>query len=164
MNITAKNNKHVPSSNDDSLLVGILTLGGLYLLYVSPFIFAFTALGIGINYITGGKVSIRTIALIIATSIMTIFLSQPAHAVILTDMEAFLVQLAADAGTSISADQVALVFTLMRALFLVLIVIAALFAYNQAQQGNDWRPIATQAGMAIGVLIGIDVITNLFTT
>ena len=164
MNITAKNNKPVGSSNDDSLLVGILALGGLYLLYVSPFAFALTALGIGINYITGRKIPIRTIALVVGTAIMTLYMSQPAHAVILTDMEAFLVDLAAQAGTSITADQVGLIFTLMRAVFLILIVIAALYGYNQAQQGNDWRPIATQAGMAIGVLISLDAITNLFTT
>ena len=163
MNIT-QNNKPVPSSKDDSLLVGMLALSGLYLLYVNPLIFAFTALGIGINHITGGKIPIKRIALVLVTAIMTISLSQPAHAVILTDMEAFLVDLAADAGTSITADQVGLIFTLMRAVFLILIVIAALYGYNQAQQGNDWRPIATQAGMAIGVLISLDAITNLFTT
>jgi hypothetical protein len=37
-----------------------------------------------------------------------------------------------------------------------LVGVAALFAYNQAQQGNDWRVIATQAGLAIGIILVID--------
>jgi hypothetical protein len=55
------------------------------------------------------------------------------------------------------------IFNAIRAIFLILVAVAALFAYNQAQQGNDWRPIATQVGMAFGIVISIDVITRLFT-
>lgn len=163
MNITNQKNT-VTFPNEDFLLGGMFLLSGIYLLSVSPMAFALAVLAIGVNRITGGRIKIKTLALVVATTIMTLYLSQPAHAVILTDMEAFLVNLAADAGTSITADQVGLIFTLMRAVFLILIVIAALYGYNQAQQGNDWRPIATQAGMAIGVLISLDAITNLFTT
>ena len=163
MNITNQKNT-VTFPNEDFLLGGMFLLSGIYLLSVSPMAFALAVLAIGVNRITGGRIKIKTLALVVATIIMTLYLSQPAHAVILTDMEAFLVNLAADAGTSITADQVGLIFTLMRAVFLILIVIAALYGYNQAQQGNDWRPIATQAGMAIGVLISLDAITNLFTT
>jgi len=39
---------------------------------------------------------------------------------------------------------------------------ASLFAYNQAQQGNDWRPIVTQVGLAFAIVIAIDVVTFIF--
>ena len=162
MNTTNQKNNFYTS--EDFLFKGMLILGGIYLLSVSPMAFGIGAIAIVFTHMTRRRIKIKTLALMVATGMMTLYMSQPAHAVILTDMEAFMVDLAADAGTSITADQVGLIFTLMRAVFLILIVIAALFAYNQAQQGNDWRPIATQAGMAIGVLISLDAITNLFTT
>ncbi|MEQ9671088.1 MAG: hypothetical protein RLO19_22390 [Coleofasciculus sp. G2-EDA-02] len=43
-----------------------------------------------------------------------------------------------------------------------LVAAAALFAYNQAQQGNDWRPIVTQIALAFGIVIALDVVTFLF--
>lgn len=45
---------------------------------------------------------------------------------------------------------------------LLLVAAASLFAYNQAQQGNDWRPIVTQVGLAFSIVIAIDVITFIF--
>ena len=44
----------------------------------------------------------------------------------------------------------------------MLVASASLFAYNQAQQGNDWRPIVTQVGLAFAIVIAIDVITFIF--
>ncbi|MGF1676601.1 MAG: hypothetical protein ACFCUV_23425, partial [Rivularia sp. (in: cyanobacteria)] len=64
--------------------------------------------------------------------------------------------------SSIDPEAITLVFNAIRGVFLLLVGVAALFAYNQAQQGNDWRPIATQAGLAIGIILTIDVITFLF--
>lgn len=90
----------------------------------------------------------------------------PANAVFLSGLEKFVTELASQTGAggeqSVSPEAIALVFNLIRAVFLILVGVAALFAYNQAQQGNDWRPIATQAGLAIGIVLAIDVITFLF--
>jgi hypothetical protein len=55
-----------------------------------------------------------------------------------------------------------LIFNLIRGAFLLLVAAASLFAYNQAQQGNDWRPIVTQVGLAFAIVIAIDVVTFLF--
>ncbi len=98
------------------------------------------------------------IALLVSTML-------PAHAIFLSGMEEFITQLASDSasgGEGISEDAIALVFNLIRAVFLLLVAAAALFAYNQAQQGNDWRPIATQVGLAFGIVLGLDVITAIF--
>jgi hypothetical protein len=89
----------------------------------------------------------------------------PAHAIFLSGMEEFVKQLAtqsAAGGQGVSEESIGLVFNLIRAIFLLLVAAAALFAYNQAQQGNDWRPIATQVGLAFGIVLGLDVITAIF--
>jgi len=108
----------------------------------------------------------------IVTAIITVtalcgVLVQPAHAIFLSGLEAFFVELASQAqsggsGTTISEEVIGLIFNLIRGVFLLLVAAAALFAYNQAQQGNDWRPIVTQVGLAFAIVIAIDVVTFLF--
>ena len=90
---------------------------------------------------------------------------QPAHAIFLSGLEEFIAEIAAQSaagGEGVPDDTIALVFNVIRAIFLLLVAVAALFAYNQAQQGNDWRPIAGQVALAFGVVLGLDVITALF--
>jgi hypothetical protein len=104
--------------------------------------------------------------LIIAlTATLTTF-EMPAQAIFLSGLEKFLTDIAEQSSTggtsSIDPQAITLVFNAIRGVFLLLVGVAALFAYNQAQQGNDWRPIATQAGLAIGIILTIDVITFLF--
>ena len=74
----------------------------------------------------------------------------PAQAIFLSGLEQFLADIAEQSSTggtsSIDPEAITLVFNAIRGVFLLLVGVAALFAYNQAQQGNDWRPIATQAG------------------
>ncbi|AKG21474.1 hypothetical protein [Calothrix sp. 336/3] len=108
----------------------------------------------------------QIVGLIIAiTATLTIF-EMPAQAIFLSGLEQYLTNIAQQSSTggtsSINPQAIALVFNAIRGVFLLLVGVAALFAYNQAQQGNDWRPIATQAGLAIGIILTIDVITFLF--
>jgi len=107
----------------------------------------------------------------VATAIIAVaaFLSTfetPAQAIFLSGLEKFMTDIAQKAGgnggTAISADTIKLIFNAIRGVFLLLVAAAALFAYNQAQQGNDWRPIVTQIGLAFGIVIAIDVVTQLF--
>lgn len=87
----------------------------------------------------------------------------PAHAIFLTTLEQFFINtFSTNANGSVDAASITLTFNLIRGVFLLLAAAAALFAYNQSQQGNDWRPIAGQVALAFGVVIGIDVITFLF--
>lgn len=107
----------------------------------------------------------------VATAIIAVaaFLSTfetPAQAIFLSGLEKFMTDLAqksgGNGGTAVSADVIKLIFNAIRGVFLLLVAAAALFAYNQAQQGNDWRPIVTQIGLAFGIVIAIDVVTQLF--
>ncbi|MGG6262800.1 hypothetical protein ACQ4M3_20520 [Leptolyngbya sp. AN03gr2] len=94
-------------------------------------------------------------------------MATPAHAVFLSGLETFITGIvtasAAQSGsTAIPPAVIGLVFNLFRLAFLLLVVAAALYAYNQAQQGNDWRPIVTQVAIAIAMVIAIDILTALF--
>lgn len=122
-----------------------------------------------LNHFIGKRISFWHVVGVITatTSTLSVFV-MPAQAIFLSGLEQFLTNIAQQSstggagGAGIDPQAIALVFNAIRAVFLLLVGVAALFAYNQAQQGNDWRPIATQAGLAIGIILVIDVITFLF--
>ena len=104
-------------------------------------------------------------AIITSTALCSV-LDSPANALFLSGLEEFMQELAEGAssagGEAIDAEVIELIFNLIRGAFLLLVAAASLFAYNQAQQGNDWRPIVTQVALAFAIVIAIDVITFLF--
>lgn len=105
-------------------------------------------------------------AVITVTALLNTF-QTPAQAIFLSGLEQFMTNLATEAGaagggTAVDASTIALIFNAIRGVFLLLVAAAALFAYNQAQQGNDWRPIVTQLALAFGIVITIDIVTFLF--
>ncbi|MFS8118796.1 MAG: hypothetical protein ACMG55_09945 [Microcoleus sp.] len=106
-----------------------------------------------------------TTAIITSTALCSV-LDSPANAVFLSGLEEFMTELAEGAssagGEAIEPEVIELIFNLIRGAFLLLVAAASLFAYNQAQQGNDWRPIVTQVALAFAIVIAIDVITFLF--
>lgn len=162
-----------------SIFLGI----GLYLLFKQPLVLAIggvaSAVGISVYQIAqsiphlekwiGIRIRFWHIVSIIG-AITLVFggvFEQPAHAIFLSGLENFFVELSSQSGDvgggeGIQEDTINLVFNVIRGIFVLLVAVAALFAYNQAQQGNDWRPIATQVGLAFGVILTIDVITFLF--
>ncbi|MDF0555656.1 hypothetical protein [Kamptonema sp. UHCC 0994] len=104
-------------------------------------------------------------AIITSTALCSV-LDSPANAIFLSGLEEFMKELAEGAssagGEAIDPEVIELIFNLIRGAFLLLVAAASLFAYNQAQQGNDWRPIVTQVALAFAIVIAIDVITFLF--
>ncbi|MEG4301846.1 hypothetical protein [Microcoleus sp. D3_18a_C4] len=104
-------------------------------------------------------------AIITSTALCSV-LDSPANALFLSGLEEFMQELAEGAssagGEAIDAEVIELIFNLIRGAFLLLVAAASLFAYNQAQQGNDWRPIVTQVALAFAIVIAVDVITFLF--
>lgn len=115
----------------------------------------------------GRKIKIQHVVVAISTTTLLASAIQPAHALFLSGLEEFFIELAAQAqgggaGETLDEGVINLVFNLIRGVFLLLVAAAALFAYNQAQQGNDWRPIITQVGLAFAIVIAIDVVTFIF--
>lgn len=143
----------------------ITTLGCSSILFLSLWHIA-RVIPIVERYI-GGKIRFWhvTTAIITSTALCSV-LESPANAIFLSGLEAFMQQLAQGAasagGQAISAEVITLIFNLIRGAFLLLVAAASLFAYNQAQQGNDWRPIVTQVALAFAIVIAIDVVTFLF--
>jgi hypothetical protein len=143
------------------VLIAVLTIGSLAA-------FALNWIGSRLPYFNKQwRTKIRPWHLLvpIGAIALTLNTATPAHAIFLSGMEEFVTELAtqsAGGGEGISEESIGLVFNVIRAIFLLLVAAAALFAYNQAQQGNDWRPIATQVGLAFGVVLGLDVITAIF--
>lgn len=121
----------------------------------------------GVGPTLGRRVKVQHVAMAISTTTILASTIQPAHALFLSGLEDFFVELAAQAqgggaGETLDEGVISLVFNLIRGVFLLLVAAAALFAYNQAQQGNDWRPIVTQVGLAFAIVIAIDVVTFIF--
>ncbi len=147
----------------EPLLIGIILCLSLFFYCLHRLI----SLIPDLDYFVKIKIRFWHIAgLIIAlTATLTVF-EMPAQAIFLSGLEQYLTNIAQQSSTggtsAIDPQAIALVFNAIRGVFLLLVGVAALFAYNQAQQGNDWRPIATQAGLAIGIILTIDVITFLF--
>ena len=110
----------------------------------------------------------HVVSLIIAIAALLNTFAAPAQAIFLSGLEQFfntLAQQSSQAGggtATLDANVIGLIFNLIRGVFLLLVAAASLFAYNQAQQGNDWRPIVTQVGLAFAIVIAIDVITFIF--
>lgn len=112
----------------------------------------------------GTKIRFWHIASIILsiTAVLSL-LGSPAHAIFLSNLEEFFTTLAQGAGGSVNPTVIPLIFNLIRGGFLLLVAGASLFAFNQAQQGNDWRPIISQVAIAFAIVIAVDIITFLFT-
>ncbi|WP_127083091.1 hypothetical protein [Dulcicalothrix desertica] len=148
----------------EPLLITVILLLGL-LFYCLQKVVVFTPF---LNRLVGRKIRFWQVAGVIMGCAVTLSIYEmPAQAIFLSGLEQFLTDIAQQsstggAGGAIDPQAIKLVFNAIRGVFLLLVGVAALFAYNQAQQGNDWRPIATQAGLAIGIILIIDVITFLF--
>ena len=161
----------------DMMFIALLLAVMVYLLVAEPFLLTIfgcsSIVGLGLYNINRAVPVLEkwfgiriqfwhvAVAIIGITSLFTLF-GAPAHAVFLDDLETFVSDLVTDSGTGIDDTTVALFFNMIRAIFLLLVVAAGLFAYNQAQQGNDWRPIATQIAIAFAIVIAIDILTLIF--
>ena len=139
----------------EPLLVTVILLAGLFFYCLSKIISTVPIL----QRIVGVKIRFWHIATVIVAIAATLSIFElPAQAVFLSGLEQFLTQIVQQSSTggagggAVSPEAIKLVFNSIRAIFLLLVGVAALFSYNQAQQGNDWRPIATQAGLAIGIV------------
>lgn len=164
--------KLLPPEND-LFLVGICFIGSIYLAVREPFIVTLMLLSTCILYsvnqlftmmpaLKNYRLRFWQIGSILLSLLIMLSIVQPAHALFLEGLENFVIELVTQAQSTVPEEAITLIFNLIRAIFLIFIVIVALFALNQAQQGNDWRPIASIAGMALGTILVIDAITFLF--
>jgi hypothetical protein len=176
--------KHLNIKGSPTIFILLCTAFGIYLLITDPLFI--TILGGSSLVFLSLRQLVHTVPILekylrrkirfwhVATVIIALIallntFATPAQALFLSGLENFFVRLAqqsSQAGGSSSqtldANVIGLIFNLIRGAFLLLVAAASLFAYNQAQQGNDWRPIVTQVGLAFAIVIAIDVITFIF--
>lgn len=180
----SNNLRNLKINHTDLLFILLCLAIGIYLLATKPIFVTIlgcaTVVFLSIDYVIrtvpilekylGRKIRFWHIvaAIITVTALLDTF-TTPAQAIFLSGLESFfnnLVQQSSQAGggstDTLDANVVGLTFNLIRGAFLLLVAAASLFAYNQAQQGNDWRPIVTQVGLAFSIVIAIDVITFIF--
>lgn len=180
----SSNLRNLKINRIDLLLILLCLAIGIYLLATKPIFVTIlgcaTIVFLSIGYVIrtvpilekylGRKIRFWHIvaAIITVTALLDTF-TTPAQAIFLSGLESFfnnLAQQSSQAGggstSTLDANVVGLTFNLIRGAFLLLVAAASLFAYNQAQQGNDWRPIVTQVGLAFSIVIAIDVITFIF--
>ncbi|MBC1236174.1 MULTISPECIES: hypothetical protein [Nostocaceae] len=178
------NLRNLKINRTDLLFILLCLAIGIYLLATKPIFVSIlgcaTIVFLSIGYIIrtvpilekylGRKIRFWHIvaAIITVTALLDTF-TTPAQAIFLSGLESFfnnLAQQSSQAGggstSTLDTNVVGLTFNLIRGAFLLLVAAASLFAYNQAQQGNDWRPIVTQVGLAFSIVIAIDVITFIF--
>ncbi|WP_016948791.1 hypothetical protein [Anabaena sp. PCC 7108] len=177
------NLKNLKINHTDFIFIFLSLAIGIYLLATKPIFvtilgcasIVFLSMGYVIQTVPilekylGRKIRFwHIVSVIITITALLDTLATPAQAIFLSGLENFFVTLAqqsSQAGggaTTLDANVVGLTFNLIRGAFLLLVASASLFAYNQAQQGNDWRPIVTQVGLAFAIVIAIDVITFIF--
>jgi len=119
------------------------------------------------HYISGKIRFWHIVSLILAATAFVSILPTPAHAIFLSGLEDFFKELVQGAqsgagSATLTPEVVGLIFNLIRGAFLLIVAASSLFAYNQAQQGNDWRPIVTQVGLSFAIVIAIDIVTYIF--
>ena len=92
---------------------------------------------------------------------MVIGMLEPANALFLQDLENRVTDLIGSSSSGLTAQSVGLIFDFLRVTFVLFVVAAAIFAFVQAQQGNDPRPIIGTIVIALGTIMGVDVLTVL---
>ena len=109
----------------------------------------------------GHRISIWHVGVLVLGLTMVLGMLEPANALFLQDLENRVTDVIAGTGSALPADSVALIFDLLRVTFVLFVVAAGIFAFVQAQQGNDPRPIIGTIVIAFGTIMGIDVLTVL---
>jgi hypothetical protein len=161
----------------DLVALGFLGCGAVYAAATEPFICCLFLLAIGVFFAcekimqflpllekrSGLKVRLwQGLLIVVVTIALLSAVELPSHALFLKGLEEFITTTVASSAGDVDPSVVALIFNAIRAIFLILAAVVALYAYNQSQQGNDWRPIAGTVGMGFGIIFAIDVITFAF--
>ena len=109
----------------------------------------------------GHHISIWHVGVLVLGLTMVLGMLQPANALFLQDLENRVTDVIAGTGSGLPAESVALIFDFLRVTFVLFVVAAGIFAFVQAQQGNDPRPIIGTIVIAFGTIMGVDVLTVL---
>ena len=114
-----------------------------------------------VEKIIGHRISIWHVGVLVLGLTMVVGMLEPANALFLQDLENRVTDVIGGTASGLPAESVALIFDFLRVAFVLFVVAAGIFAFIQAQQGNDPRPIIGTIVIAFGTIMGIDVLTVL---
>jgi len=113
------------------------------------------------------QIRFQHILIFIVTTTLIFIKARVAHAIFLSDLEAFIIDLftasneQAGGGDNFSVNPalISLMFNVLRGIFLLAVAAATLFAISQGLRGGDWLPIVQQVVMAFAAVMALDIIT-----
>ena len=85
----------------------------------------------------------------------------PSHAVLFEAVEEAMTDVLTATGDTVDEEVITGLFTFFRIVVILAFVGGAILAIVQALQGSDWRPIANMMGIGVGVVLSIEVLSNL---
>jgi len=160
----------------DIPILGICGFGLLYFAYGEPRVMSVFAISIGTAFVTLKSIEFvlkklfnrksnlqvahyLTIALAISLCFTT--LEAPSHALFDALETAAITILDATGDSGIEEESIAALFTFFRLVVILAFVGGAITGVTQALQGSDWRPIANMMGIGVGLVLAVEVLTNL---
>ena len=85
----------------------------------------------------------------------------PSHAIIFQALEDAMTDVLTATGDAVSEDVIAGMFTFFRVIIVLAFITGIILVVSQGFQGNDFRPLLNAMGIGVGIVIAIEVLSNL---
>ncbi|MDJ0570875.1 MAG: hypothetical protein QNJ53_17770 [Pleurocapsa sp. MO_192.B19] len=160
----------------DYIAIGICIFGSVYFVLGEPRVLAvlafssFTTLAsLTLLNFLGHKLLQKKIkwakwhflALALGITLCFTGLEQSSHALVFEALEEAMTDVLTATGDSIDESIITGLFTFFRVVLVLAFIGGMIFAITQGLQGSDWRPIVNAMGIGVGVILAIEVLTNL---
>ncbi|WP_052055920.1 hypothetical protein [Myxosarcina sp. GI1] len=166
---------HKTFKKSDLLPIGICAIGLVYYTLKEPMLMLVLAIALCstfgvvsfINLLDSaliGKLPIKTwhvLAIALGVTLCFVGMETPSHALLFDALETAMGDVTAATGGAVPDDVITALFTFFRVVVILAFVGGAILGVVQALQGSDWRPIANMMGIGVGLVLAIEVLTNL---
>lgn len=85
----------------------------------------------------------------------------PAQALLFDTAETAVTDIITAAGSNIDTAVITGIFTFFRLIVILAFIAGIIGMAYQAMQGGDWKPIFTAMGIAMGIVMAVEVLTNM---
>ncbi|NEO52557.1 MAG: hypothetical protein F6K54_05415 [Okeania sp. SIO3B5] len=100
-------------------------------------------------------------ALVLICCMIFSSIGMPAHALLFDAIEAKVNEILTGSGSTVDPATVTLIFTVLRVIVILGILVGGIFLVSQAMQGGDWKPIGNMMAIGVGFVLAIEVMTQL---
>ena len=98
---------------------------------------------------------------ILIASIIVLSTAVPVQAMLFDTAETAVTDIITAAGSNIDTAVITGIFTFFRLIVILAFIAGIIGMAYQAMQGGDWKPIFTAMGIAMGVVMAVEVLTNM---